>query len=632
MASKHKITTTRVKATLSWPGYAMSILLLVILPLVYSSATIEPVIYPRLTGLSISLMVVCLLLWFQGKLTRVNTELFYQPFTVLLILYFLLTAASLALAVNPVEGLTELFKWALLATLFFLMHQLLFTNDGFKTIVLQGFTLNVVMAVFIGTFQLFNLTGWGEDPNALYEVKGLMAHKNQYSISLFLLLPMVIIAGYRLSGFWKKTAWAGAGGAIIIIVILQTRAVWLALAAGMILLLVVVLFNREFIPAFTRLSSVFKTGIRIFLGVFILVVLASLFFPSVSPFGAIVFRLETMLDPQYASNEWRLEMWDSTLDLVRDNTLLGVGTGNWKISIYPYYSEYLPSVYKHWRSPHNDYLWVASEKGIAGGLLYAGMLLMLAFAGIRRAIAASELAAKWELLLLSAGLLGFMVISFFSFPAERMMHWVYLAVYASFILSFPVKEPRGKVKYVRSTRLFIPLIALMYFPLHFGLLSLTTEIRVSHAQDAYNQRNWRLLEKHAGPGFPDLAPLEPRHSLPAITYKGLAQVHFEKDYQGALASFHKAYHRHPNHIRILNNLGSVYGITGNYEKSATYFTKTLHIFPHYEIGLLNLTKAYYKQENYIKAYQTILCCDPRSDNTEILPLKHELERRLRGMN
>lgn len=624
---KHK--TRRLKSRLSWPAVILSVGLLIILPLIHSSQTIEPVIYPRFTGLALSLMLIVLMLWLKGKKISIETGIFNQPFSLLLIGYLLITLCSFMLAINPVEGLTELLKWTMLTILFFTFIHISCSDADFKSTILKAIVVNVILALLVGVYQLFSLTDWENDPNILYEVKGLMAHKNQFSIALFLLLPLVFISGIRLSGWWRKSAWLAVFGLLIMLLLLQTRAVWMALFAGTLVVAIVLVVNRGFIQLSQRLNRFIHKGIWIALLGIILLVGVTLLFPTMSPLGVILFRLETILDPQYASNEWRLEMWQSTMNLFRDNAWLGVGTGNWKIAIYPYYSDYLPSVYKHWRSPHNDYLWVASEKGILGLVAYVGLLLAIVTGGMRRAWLSREITQKWEMLLLATGVLGYMIVSFFSFPAERMMHWIYLVVYAGFIFTVSTGKSQKRMISLRSVYAFLPLLVALYLPFHFGMKCIQTEIKLSDAQEAYIKKDWRQLNKFAGSGFFSLAPLEPRYSLPAITYQGLAQVHYLKNYPEALKSFHKAYTQHPNHIRILNNLGSVYGIMGDYSQSAVYFQKTLEIFPHYEIGLINLSKAYFKVDNYTKAYQTILLCDPRSKNPEIEPLKNELEKRLR---
>ncbi|MEZ5195389.1 MAG: hypothetical protein R2764_03000 [Bacteroidales bacterium] len=64
---------------------------------------------------------------------------------------------------------------------------------------------------------------------------------------------------------------------------------------------------------------------------------------------------------------------------------------------------------------------------------------------------------------------------------------------------------------------------------------------------------------------------------------------------------------------------------GILDSTKIFQEKTLEIFPHYEIGLINLAKTYIVEKNYEKAYQVILSCDPKTSNEEVLQIKQYLE-------
>ncbi|MEZ5147879.1 MAG: O-antigen ligase family protein [Bacteroidales bacterium] len=67
-------------------------------------------------------------------------------------------------------------------------------------------------------------------------------------------------------------------------------------------------------------------------------------------------------------------MADRDVDCYRrpyqDHPVTGVGAGNWKIAVYPYYGRFQPSVYRHWRNTHNDFLQISAEKGLGGFVLF----------------------------------------------------------------------------------------------------------------------------------------------------------------------------------------------------------------------------------------------------------------------
>jgi tetratricopeptide (TPR) repeat protein len=56
----------------------------------------------------------------------------------------------------------------------------------------------------------------------------------------------------------------------------------------------------------------------------------------------------------------------------------------------------------------------------------------------------------------------------------------------------------------------------------------------------------------------------------------------------ALDDFKKAYAHHPNHIHVLNNLGTCYALLQHPEKAIEFYLKALEISPGFERCLINL--------------------------------------------
>ncbi len=110
-------------------------------------------------------------------------------------------------------------------------------------------------------------------------------------------------------------------------------------------------------------------------------------------------------------------------------------------------------------------------------------------------------------------------------------------------------------------------------------------------------------------------------------YSGIAKYNKE-NFKGALVFFEKSFNHHPTNVSVMNNLGCVYDLINLPDSSIIYYGKTLEIFSHYEIGQLNLSKAYFINKDYENAYKTILLCDPKSSNQEIHQLRKAVEKKL----
>lgn len=113
-------------------------------------------------------------------------------------------------------------------------------------------------------------------------------------------------------------------------------------------------------------------------------------------------------------------------DVSKDNLVFGVGAGNWKISVIPYYTINHQSEYKNWRRPHNDLLWVLSEKGILGLVLYLLLFLIIVFYGLKILQKEKEKERLLITMLLTSGISGYLVVALFTFPLERVNHQIFL--------------------------------------------------------------------------------------------------------------------------------------------------------------------------------------------------------------
>ncbi|MCB0806141.1 MAG: tetratricopeptide repeat protein, partial [Bacteroidales bacterium] len=306
---------------------------------------------------------------------------------------------------------------------------------------------------------------------------------------------------------------------------------------------------------------------------------------------------------------------------------VGVGPGNWVLHIYPYYGKYLPSVFRQWRQPHNDYLATASEKGIPGLIIYLLIFILILVRAFKVLKQSEDSKSWWTVFWMLNGLIGFLVISFFSFPAQRINQVIFVCLIVAVILSKheksipdPKKINQSFVKWIFP----VPLVFLI-FSIWFGVISIRSEYYVSKAQMAKEQQNWREVEKNIEKGYHPLAPIEPKFSMPPIMYKGMVAFHKDKDYKKALGYFKEAYSKHPSNVPVINNIGSTYGEMGQYDSSLVWFQKSLDIFPHYEHALLNLAKVNYSTGNYEQAYKLVLSCDPESENRNVQALKGRIE-------
>ena len=611
------------------PSLVLALTLVVVIPLIHVKSVLDPVLYPRFTAWSVSLLLLLLLVGVYRKRIQLDFQFLRSGFFYTLTGFLIVSIISLAFAINPVEGLTDVFKWLLFSISIFLILSLLKASESTLNIIFKAIIINAGIAIIIGIYQYFTQVLGNHDPNAIYEMKGLMAHKNQFSISLFLMLPFLFSSLFILERNWKKLNVIVLLLVLILIFILQTRAVWIALFFSGIIASSLLLLSFSKNGLIDMNSKLVKKLLVSVLAIFALLLVLFIVLPEVGLIKLVSTRISSIFDLGSSSNEGRLQMWDATYRLFLDNQIIGVGGGNWKISIYPYYSEYLPSVFKHWRNPHNDFLGIAAEKGILGLLAFIAMFAMLIYYSIRLIFKSKT---KNDILLsgfMLFGLLGFLIISFFSFPAERMNHLIFVALISAVVIS--IYSRRRRVKKTKATiafpYIFIPLFIILSTSIYFGIICLNAETQMAKVFVLKEKKEWKQMEYYVDKANSKFVPLEPNHTIPIILFKGLANFEQQK-YETSLIYFKEAYKKHPYSVSVLNNLGSAFGQLNIIDSSMVYQRKSLEIFPHYERGLTNLSKSYYLKKDYVKAYQIILCCDPESKNMEVGQIRGAVEQKL----
>ena len=86
----------------------------------------------------------------------------------------------------------------------------------------------------------------------------------------------------------------------------------------------------------------------------------------------IVKKKERFDNNRIFENDGRVALYIKTIEIIKDNPLLGVGPGNWRKEL-PKYS--LKDTIgqkgdKFVQRPHSDFLWFFAEGGVLSGILY----------------------------------------------------------------------------------------------------------------------------------------------------------------------------------------------------------------------------------------------------------------------
>ena len=533
------------------------IVLMFILPFVYSRKSMEPSLSPRFIFESSFLLVYHL--YFFG----IRQEKYFVKFKKLASYAFLLASAFVLWSIvttfssiNFEESIYEVSRNVLnLLLLFTVIHAVVNSKLDFIM-----FSRMVAVAVIIhGFIGLDENFGWGNTkfPGGA-SPHGLMANRNLFGSAMALMFPFVIYSVYKDKGMWKGV---GVLSMILLtssIIVAQTRAAWIS---GFLVLIIAVVGVLVFLPDLRKKTiSLFVIGFAGMAIVFGLIKYHELLNERPQKRNKKVEITEntkkttenkpntddsivesesvketTILKRFNSGSESineRLVVWQESIGIIKDNPVLGVGPGNWKVTV-PYYriggirNDYGKIVRIR---PHNIYVQILTENGVIGFVLYYGSWVLVLTCAMIVLFKSKKSNQKLIMIMLIAGFASFASDGMFSFPLERYEHTLFLFVMMGLAIGCYLNHFKDKKEvepqYAKWTRLLlIPIVGFLAWNIFLGMERHRFEYHMNRAK-AYQKRkdnNKILLEAIAGKSkYVSLDPnKDPLEIQSAMAYKNL---------------------------------------------------------------------------------------------------------------
>ena len=571
------------------------ILLILILPFIYVKTIVDPVLIPRQILLSIFLLLTMLFLFFQKQKDG------FQFSNKLIIAYCLLPivyCVSIFQSINIIESYYTISK-ILLFSSFFILTTYLFVSGKikFETILkaLIVFSCFIVVSTILEVFKLRSTGVSVFKESNMYLITSTFGHKNLLSSAIFMCIPFLCAAFLSLNKSWKIAASINIFFAVLLIFMLQTRAV----IAGMGLSFLI----TSFLSLFLFRGQKERKYIRM-IGFGAIVVLLGFLFVAVkySDKFSLLTKTESMRE--------RVNIWHNTLEMIKEFPLTGVGAGNWQIH-FPNYG--LTRFYDvnfsisegltNFQRPHNDFLWVFSETGILGFIIYCSIFILSIFYLFKLIRHSSELNQKIIYLLFLFTILGYVFIALIDFPLERMEHQILLGLMLAFITSQYINTFENSLKKYDVKYFLILLAVTATFALWLGFNRFDGEKHSNKLLVAHQRGDWNKMISEGNKAINTFYNMDP-FSIPIKWYIGVGQFTLG-DIHSAKKSFEEAYQIHPYQVHVLNNYATCFEKEGNHNEAIKYFEEMFRISPKFSAGLVNLSGAYYNAGKFEEAYQTI---------------------------
>ncbi len=264
-----------------------------------------------------------------------------------------------------------------------------------------------------------------DDPDSNYKITRVYSFLGNPNLLGGYLLPTIAISCFFYFGNvgWRKLLILGAFGAqVLCLYWTYSRGAWIALAlgAGMAFVLCLLIFWQKFAKN-PILKSLLFAGLGIGL-------LGTLWFVMHNP--ALVERINSLFSGrEHSSNNFRVNVWVSSLHIIREYGWTGVGLGN-KVfqKIYTYY---MATGFQA-LSTYNVFLEVWLEMGIVGLLSFMALLVTHLGRCLWGIVQDIDLNVRLFLAAAACGLVAMMVHGMvdtvFYRPSVQILFWYFLAL------------------------------------------------------------------------------------------------------------------------------------------------------------------------------------------------------------
>jgi len=556
---------------------------------------------PRFFFLSGAMLLSFVLVW---KDLKEKGDWKLRGFDLMLLGWYGLNLASVSWAFSWSEGIFYAQKTLLLFLVYWVSRQALLRDELMvRQTLRQIFTLSTwavcgIIVVQVGLAFRQN----GLDNEQLYDfASGLFGNKSLATDFLFFLLIFNVLLykeHQRRSDFWLEAGIVG-----VLILLLQTRTVYLALAVcGLLYCLGRSALDTDFRKLF--LKRILPAGT-----VLVLLLIAFLAFKGRGNSFAERLNPSTYLESTTA-NERRF-VWYKTDELNKDHFWLGVGNGSWKLW-FP--SKNIAGGYRLeeqnvvFTRAHNDYLEIRAEMGIVGVVWFCVLFGIAFLAGIWslwQLKATTEKAANkaHDLLVLSLGLLGYCIIQFFDFPRERIEMQVFLGLFFAWIMFCSRDNLLGKFG---PSSISKPLMILLFglglaFNLVIGWHRIVGENHNVALLDAQAAKDWKTLAAESSAAenifyeYTDVA-------IPLAWHEGIAWYQMNQ-MEKAISAFEKAYRLNPWSFQVINNYASALVKHQQFKDAIPLYEQALRINPKFDDGKFNLSFVYFKLGDFPKSLE-----------------------------
>lgn len=334
--------------------------------------------------------------------------------------FLLVSLLSFTQSVNFLESVLQFTKvFTVFAAVFNLSVILMHNLKLAKVAILVMTGLLIFDAVSVFYFINKFIEG---DIARIADIKTVYSNKNILASSIYVKLPFAIWLMVFEKNWLKRLGWVALTFGIAATFFMATRAFYLGLIVISVIFIGynVIHYVRKKQKSTVALAGSYVAALAIALMAFSFT--QQFLYPKTSKgrHTQSVGKQVASIGEFDTSTGLRIDAWRWSWELIKENPVLGVGSGNWKVAVLKYENQKNPGFIYLYKT-HNDFIETTAETGLLGGLLYIGIFAFLILNFLRHYIHKKDDPDGIHpyLFLSAAGIVFYSVDAFFNFPADR---------------------------------------------------------------------------------------------------------------------------------------------------------------------------------------------------------------------
>jgi O-antigen ligase/tetratricopeptide (TPR) repeat protein len=404
------------------------------------------------------MVILIVMLWFFRLLNKGSIKICYSWFDLLILIFLISSISSIFYSSYPYA--TRMFVYKLIS--YILIYYYLFyliRNNRIKlkrliaVLVIFG-SMYATAALTLGGGHFLDLRFFSANHN---NISLFFANRNHFAGYLEMIL-MLSIAFFMIRYGPKR-------GLFQILSVYIGIAIFFSMSRGGI---IGMLSGLAFLTIILAAHNVQRRNIWPIVS-FLILIIGITSFLGIEP---VLDRLGTLENPQL-TGKGRLEYWQGTMRLIKDNAWFGTGPGTFIYTFPRYQSEYCANfIVSH---AHNDYLEFIAEMGITGFLFFSLLLFLFFTKTVKKLINLENRELQIIGFCTLAACISLMFHSFFEFnfhiPSNAILFVVCAAITMSISSSTDTKmkyfslslNRNRKIKYLIGVVFIILVISYTYF-------------------------------------------------------------------------------------------------------------------------------------------------------------------------